>query len=169
MKQPLPTLKQHLALYPLQNTHITILLFFSHTHTPIAHSHTLGTISFVILVHVCLDACMYTYRMFCLTKNSQTELLLTFTGLVLGNTGVLSFIQLGHIHYSHFWAIFIKAVLLSCLQKCVVPAEKCGTSNSSFHVKVFLKTERLLVLTLKFLETKLRRTKCIRSSDEVEV
>lgn len=43
MKQAQPTLKQHLALYPPGNKHTTVLLFFQPPHTPIPHSHTLGT------------------------------------------------------------------------------------------------------------------------------
>lgn len=58
---------------------------------------------------------------FFLTENGQAELLFALPCLVPGDAGVVSLIQLGHLHYGHFGAVVVEAVLLSRLQNRSTP------------------------------------------------
>lgn len=102
-------------------------MFFPHIHVPMyiyiipTHLEDFN----LSLVHVCT-----LFKTICLTKHSQTEFLLTLPSLVLGDARVLSFIQFGNIHYSHFWAIFIKTVLLFISEFYSVPVDNIQVLNT---------------------------------------
>lgn len=100
-----------------KNRHITALLFLHLLHTLLAQAYTHGIISLSLPP----NRADSTQKPFSLTENGQAELLFALPGLVPGDAGVVSLIQLGHLHYGHFGAVVVEAVLLSRLQNHSTP------------------------------------------------
>lgn len=120
----LPTQKQHLVLSWLKTDinhtivlppHMYMLICGLYMYI-IQNSHSLGTFHPVTRTRTF-------QKTICLTEHSQTEFLFALPGLVLGDARVLSFVQLGYVHYSHFGAIFIEAVLLLVSEFYSVPVD----------------------------------------------
>lgn len=56
-----------------------------------------------------------------ITENPEADFIFSLPSFVPGKAGVISFIQLLHIHYCHLRTVFIEAVLIPALQKSRTP------------------------------------------------